>query len=258
MKFIAQILFIVALFMAALTAQASVAVSVGKEIFEQGAKVFTKIIVRGGTEEVTEQAARRTLQVAIKKSPQVAELAREMGEDSLLYVLRSPAARKLVLRHGDDAAEALLRHGKVGEELMEFAPGAAKSIKNLSVEQVRRLVALKRAGKITVDTVCEVAGWASRHPGTALLISAYILSPNVRAAVGALLDAVDTIVSVAAEHPYGTILLAAVLCFLVWLFRAEIKAGILAVFTFPFRLFRKRCAPANSPASGNTESEISK
>ena len=98
------------------------------EVVEQGVKTLTKLILREGVEETTEQAARQAVRVAAKQSPEFARLAREVGEEALVKVLNSPAAHKLVGKYGDDATEILLKHGKMGGELLEYAPGAAKSI----------------------------------------------------------------------------------------------------------------------------------
>ena len=213
-------------------AQANVVTSAGRgavAVVEQGVKILTKLMLREGAEETTEQVARQAVRAAVKRSPEFARMAREVGEDALVQVLKSPAARKLVGKYGDDATVILLKHGKMGGELLEFAPDAAKSIKNLPPEWLRRFSDWKDVGKLTKEMATQVIQWAGRHPVIAGVAGAYILSPRFRAVVGGALD-----------HPITTIIIILVVAFPLWYFKPEIKAGLAWILLWPFRWLRKK------------------
>ena len=226
-------------------AQANVMTSAGRgalEVVEQGVKTLTKLMLREGVEETTEQAARRAVRAAAKQSPEFARLAREVGEEALVKVLNSPAARKLVEKYGDDATEILLKHGKMGGELLEYAPSAAKSIKNLSPEWLRRFSNWKDVGKLTQETATQVIQWAERHPVIAGVAGAYILSPRFRSVVGGALDVADSTLNLAASHPTTSIIIVLIVAFLLWYFKPEIKAGLAWILLWPLRWLRKKKA----------------
>lgn len=226
-------------------AQANVVTSAGRgavEVVEQGIKTLTKLMLREGVEETTEQAARRAVRAAARQSLEFARLAREVGEEALVKVLNSPAARKLVEKYGDDATEILLKHGKMGGELLEYAPSAAKSIKNLSPEWLRRFSNWKDVGKLTQETATHVIQWAEKHPVVAGIVGAYILSPRFRAVVGGALDVADSTLNLAAGHPMTTIIIILVVAFLLWYFKPEIKAGLAWILLWPFRWLRRKKA----------------
>lgn len=224
-------------------AQANVMTSAGRgalEVVEQGVKTLTKLMLREGVEETTEQAARQAVRAAAKQSPEFARLAREVGEEALVKILNSPAARKLVGKYGDDATEILLKHGKMGGELLEYAPGAAKSIKNLPPEWLRRFSDWKDVGKLTKETTAQVIQWVERHPVVAGVAGAYILSPRFRAVVGGVRDLADATLDFAAGHPITTIIIILVVAFLLWYFKQEIKAGLAWILLWPFRCLRRK------------------
>ncbi len=222
--------------------QANVMTSAGRgalEVVEQGARTLTKLMLREGAEETTEQAARQAVRAAAKKSPEFARMAREVGEEALVQVLKSPAARKLVEKYGDDATVILLKHGKMGGELLEFAPAAAKSIKNLPPEWLRRFSDWKDVGKLTKETATQVIQWAGRHPVIAGVAGAYILSPRFRTVVGGALDVADSTLNLAASHPITSIIIVLIVAFFLWYFKTEIKAGLAWILLWPFRWLRK-------------------
>lgn len=223
-------------------AQANVVTSAGRgavEVVEQGVKTLTKLMLREGIEETTEQAARQAVRAAAKQSPEFARLAREVGEEALVKVLNSPAARKLVGKYGDDATEILLKHGKMGGELLEYAPGAAKSIKNLSPKRLRQFSDWKDVDKLTKETATQVIQWAGRHPVIAGVAGAYILSPRFRTVVGGALDVADSTLNLAASHPITSIIIVLLVAFFLWYFKTEIKAGLAWFLLWPFRWLRK-------------------
>lgn len=123
MKTIAKTWMVCLMLAASLTAQANVITSVGKETLEQASKVLTKVVLREGAGETGEQAARQAVRAAAKDSPQLAKVVGEVGEDALVHIVRSPHALRLITAYGDDATEIILKHGKIGEELLEFARG---------------------------------------------------------------------------------------------------------------------------------------
>lgn len=222
--------------------QANAVTSAGKEVVEQGIKVFAKFIIRQGSEEIPEVTARQALRAAVKKSPELARVVREVGEDALVQVLKSPTARKLVGKYGDDATEIILKHGKMGEELLEYAPEAAKSIRNLPLKNFRQVSALKNAGRMSKETATQVIQWVEKHPVVAGIAGAYILSPRFRSVVGGALDVVDSTLNLAASHPITSIIIVLIVAFFLWYFKTEIKAGLAWILLWPLRWLRRKKA----------------
>lgn len=251
MKTMAKIGMVCLMLAASLTAQANVITSIGKETLEQTSKVLTKVVLREGAEEAGEQAVR----AAVKKSPRLAKIAKEVGEDTLVHRLSSPNARKLIdaygddaieliAKHGDDAAAIMQKHGKMGGELLELVPSEAKSISGLSKDVVREVMSLKQAGTVTGIAFIETVKWCGKHPVAASFMGAWIASPGFRALVGALCDMGMAAADFAQQHPYTAAIIALVLLGLVIVFKKEIKAGLLALLLLPLRLLRwafKKC-----------------
>eukprot|EP00456_Euglypha_rotunda_P031633 TRINITY_DN245_c0_g1_i3.p1 TRINITY_DN245_c0_g1~~TRINITY_DN245_c0_g1_i3.p1 ORF type:complete len:300 (-),score=54.01 TRINITY_DN245_c0_g1_i3:612-1412(-) len=69
-----------------------------------------------------------------------------------------PSSLKLISKFGDDGADALLRHGTVGEQLIgEFAEGGVKALNQVTAQNGRRLAMLAGDGVVKpqlIDVVC--------------------------------------------------------------------------------------------------------
>lgn len=220
---------------ASMAAQTDVITGAGKQALDQ----TVKAVLRDGAKESSKQSAKQAVRAAAKESPQLSKIVKEGGEDALADILGAPGTRKLIATHGDVATVIALKHGKQGCELQEFAPAAARSISKLSREQIRTIVALKRAGKITAVSAVGVIEWCRSHPWAASLIGAYVASPAFRACVGSLCDIFNSCLYFVAQHPVISIVIALILIALIFLFNEAIKDCIIAIFSFPKRLLRK-------------------
>jgi hypothetical protein len=124
----------------------------GKEVAEEGverlAVKMTQLAAKHGDDVVV---------AAFKKvGPRAGRIASEAGEhggvalrllaqhgDDALPVVAKAASLKAVAHYGDDAATALIKHGPVGEELLErFAQEGAEALAKVTPQNGRRLAML--------------------------------------------------------------------------------------------------------------------
>jgi hypothetical protein len=139
----------------------------GKEVAEEGLeKLSTKmagLAAKHGDEVVS---------VAFSKvGPRAGKLASEAGEqadvalrmlarhgDEGISLVTRPASLKMISQFGDDGAEALLRHGAVGEQLIgEFAEGGVKALNKVTAQNGRRLAMLAGDNALKpqlIDVIC--------------------------------------------------------------------------------------------------------
>ena len=68
---------------------------VGKEVIKQGVKILCRNVVKETSEELSESAAKKLVREAMKHSDDVAKLAKEFGEEGLVQIVKSPAARRM-------------------------------------------------------------------------------------------------------------------------------------------------------------------
>ncbi len=97
--------------MSGYTAQAAVA--------SEALEFLFKRIARAGA-----SATRSLVSEAAEKSPVVARLVRQYGEESLVTLARTPGRVRIVEQLGDNAAEALLKHGGIAEDALRRCPDA--------------------------------------------------------------------------------------------------------------------------------------
>jgi hypothetical protein len=130
----------IALLLAASPAQAGVMTKTMREAVEFAAKKFGREVAEEGAERMAGKmmrlAARHgddVVATALKKvGPRAGKIATEAGEhggvalrllakhgDDAIPVVTRAAALKAVAHYGDDAARALLKHGQIGETLVE-------------------------------------------------------------------------------------------------------------------------------------------
>ncbi len=171
----------VAIFVAAvLLATGVVRADVASKLFQETAEL---LIRRGGKElagESVETLAKKMTALAGRHSddivaaafkrvgPRAARIASEAGEhsgvalkllargDDAIRIASRPKALQLVARIGDDAIEPLIRHGDIGERLIEkFGSDGAEALGRLSEQNVRRLAMLvqEQGDKVTPGLV---------------------------------------------------------------------------------------------------------
>ncbi len=137
----------------------------GKEVAEEGierlSKRMSQLAVQHG-DEVVSAAFRRVGPVAGRVAQEAAEnsgialrLLGRYGDDAVELAVK-PRSLKLIAQYGDDAAESLVRHGTVGEGLVEtFAESGAKALAKVTPQSGRR-IAMLASDKAIQDPVMDV------------------------------------------------------------------------------------------------------
>lgn len=189
---------------------AKTVVKSGWEVMESGVKYIVKSATRETSEEVSEAAAKKIVREAVKHSDDVAKIAKEFGEEGLVMIAKSPAARTLCQEAGEDATVAILKHGNLGVELMtktskNSLPDIAAALRSMEKPAARRLTStIREMG----DKAGDALSWVARHPkiAGAGALGAYILvTPSLR-----------TTLATAIEHPYATAVILIILAILIW------------------------------------------
>ena len=181
-----------------------------REVVEFAAKRFGREVAEEGVERLTSRVASlaakhgdEVVSAAIRKvGPKAGRLASEAGEhsdvalrlltrhgDQAVGLVQRKGSLQLISRFGDDGAEALLRHGMVGEKVIgQFAEGGAKALAKVSPQNGRRLVMLADEGLMKpqlMDIVsrhgeraCEFI-WEQKAPlAVAATMAAFIANPE--------------------------------------------------------------------------------
>lgn len=208
----------------------------GKEVAEETvetlASKMTGLAARHGDDVVA--AAFR------KVGPQAARVASEAGEhsgtalrllgkhgDDALRLASRPKALQLAAKFGDDVADPLIRHGQIGEELVEkFGSEGAAALGRLSPQSGRRLAMLvqEHGEKVTPGLVSVfakhgsadvIADFVWRNKGSLFIggaMAAFLAAPepfmNAAETVAskALDSAVQPVVAEAAsQFPWGVV-----------------------------------------------------
>ncbi|MGB9690149.1 hypothetical protein [Thermogutta sp.] len=123
----------------------------------------------------------------------VLKLAARYG-DNAMWLVRSPKRLAIFVKYGDEAAEALVRHGSVVEPLIEqYGPRMSRAATQLSSQNVRRLAMLDREGILQkmphreeiLDVIArygdKAADWVWRNKGALLVTSvaaAFVANPE--------------------------------------------------------------------------------
>src|SRR5579862_4146397 len=141
---------------------------VGSKVIKETAELLVRKGGKEVAEETVETLARKMTQLAARHGddlvatafkrvgPRAARIAGEAGEhgsvalrllsrhgDDAVRIATRPKALQLAAKFGDDVAEPLIRHGKIGEELIErFGADGAKALGKLSEQNARRLAML--------------------------------------------------------------------------------------------------------------------
>lgn len=68
------------------------------------------------------EVAEKLIKEATKKSPTVARLVEQYGDDAIITLSKHPQRIKIVESLGDDAAEAMLKHANIAEEALKLCP----------------------------------------------------------------------------------------------------------------------------------------
>lgn len=129
----------------------------GREAAEQGVETLTT-----KTESLALKHGDDAYRAIEKVGPRAFQLADEAGEqggaavklmarhgDSAAWVVRQPERLALASRLGDDAAEAMIRHGEIAEPLLKsLGEPAAGALARVSSQNARRLAMMADDGEL--------------------------------------------------------------------------------------------------------------
>jgi hypothetical protein len=218
---------LIACCLALVASQASAgARSIGlSEALEFMAKKFGKEVAEEGVEKVTTRMTQlaakhgdEVVSTALRKvGPRVGQVATDAGEhsglalklladhgDEALSVAGRPAALNAIAQHGESAAAALIKHGPVGETIVErFALPGAEALVKVTPQNGRRIAMMAATGEmkpelVTVitkhgDTACEFI-WRNKKALTvAATLGAFVHDPS------GFLDGTNKLVETAAD-----------------------------------------------------------
>ena len=163
---------------------------IAKEVVEQLAKKFSKEVSEEGLEKLTakvqsvlartgdegieaiEKVGPRAVKLLESSGDEIASAAKLLAKhgDEAIEVLDSPVRRGLLATLGDDAAEALVKHGVVAEKILTASGApAARALTNLSSQNARRLVMLSDdAATAKIASSPDVLGVLTRYGDKAM------------------------------------------------------------------------------------------
>lgn len=201
---------LVALAAAPVHVHASIASKAVGEALEYAGRKFAKEVAEEGAERLASKMVKLAaahgddvVAAAVKKvGPRAARVATEAGEhsgtalrlmakhgNSALPIVTKATSLKAVAHFGDDACEAIIKHGAVGEELLEkFSTTGAKALSKVTPRNARRMLMLMAEGQLREELVSVVAhhgdvacDWIWRNRGALTLagaLTAFVRSPE--------------------------------------------------------------------------------
>lgn len=159
-------------------AEAGVRSKAVQEAFEYVSKKFGREVAEEGVEQLSTKMMRLAsrhgddvVTAAFRRvGPRAGKLASEAGEhgglalkllskhgDNAIALVSKPSALSAVASFGDDAAEALIRHGSVGETLVTtFAREGAEALAKVTPQNGRRLAMLAADGTLKPELMSVV------------------------------------------------------------------------------------------------------
>ena len=146
----------------------------GKEAAEETVESLTRrlerLVLRHGDEvlEAVEKGGFRALfalEKTAERSPQLVKLLIRYGDEAV-WIVERPRSTAIFLKHGDDAARALIKHGEIAEPVIEqLGQPAAKTLANLSNQQARRLAIMANNGDLAkIGRTTELLEVVTKHP----------------------------------------------------------------------------------------------
>ena len=233
----------------------------GKEVAEDGAEKLsskmTQLAAKHGDDVVgaaLKKVGPRAGQVAVDAGEHgglALKLLAEHGDDALSVVAKKTSLNT-VARYGDTAASALIKHGAVGESIVEqFALPGAQALMKVTPQNGRRMAMMAAKGEMNPelmavitkhgDSACEFIWRQKKSLAVAATLTAFVSDPagfldGTQKLVGTVADSTVKPLAqipntVAGEIARGTnwtllaVLGAAVLCGVGW-FRYAIAGGI--------------------------------
>lgn len=233
-------------------AQGGVLSSAAREAMER----IAREVAQESTEAAAKKTARELLEKAARSIPEIAEYVKKFGDDAY-YLVEKPARVELCAQFGDDAAEALVKNGRVAEEMLTRFPTqeCAAGMKNLSREEARELSSLLESGKVDSSKIDDFWRFVSRHPkfsmASAAAVTGLVVAPGI---ITETIRLVGTMI----EHPVASVFVLLLLASLIWGAWTWLKKRFprlaLGLLKFPKWLAQKLL----SLCSRNQESHIDK
>ncbi|MBX9656750.1 hypothetical protein K2Y11_24290, partial [bacterium] len=166
------------------SADGSVAGKVVQEAIEFVSKKFGKEVAKEGLETLAGKMSRLAARhgddlvaSAFKKvGPRAGQIASEAGEhggvalrllskhgDEAIALAVNGKSLATVARYGDDAALALVKHGKVGEKLIEgYGQSGVQALTRITAQNGRRMAMLAAEGSLQPSLVSVIAAHGDR------------------------------------------------------------------------------------------------
>ena len=130
----------------------------GKEVAEEGSEVLTRkvesLLVKYGDEvgEAVRKVGPRSIQLlddaAAEGVQQSARLLAKHGDEAI-WVVGNQSRRAIAAKLGDDAAEAMIKHGEIAEPVLEMAgQSAAAALRNVSTKSGRQIKMMMDQGDL--------------------------------------------------------------------------------------------------------------
>lgn len=130
----------------------------GKEVAEEGSEVFTQkvesLLVKYGDDvaDAVRKVGPRSVQLldnaAAEGVEQSARLLAKHGDEAI-WVVGNQGRRALASKLGDDAAEAMIKHGEIAEPVLEMAgKSAAAALRNVSTKSGRQIKMMMDEGEL--------------------------------------------------------------------------------------------------------------
>lgn len=121
----------------------------GKEVAEEGSEILTRkvenLLVKYGDDvaEAVRKVGPRSVQLLDNATAegveQSARLLAKHGDDAI-WVVANQSRRTIASKFGDDAAEAMIKHGEIAEPILELAgKSGAAALRNVSTKGGRQL-----------------------------------------------------------------------------------------------------------------------
>ncbi|MEQ1828056.1 MAG: hypothetical protein ABL921_18995 [Pirellula sp.] len=129
----------------------------GKEIAEEGSEVLSRkvesFLLRYGDDgaEALRKVGPRSIQLLDNAATEGAQSARLLAKygDEAVWVVGDQGRRKLVAQLGDDAAEAMIKHGEIAEPVLHSAgKSAATAMRTVSSQNARRIAMMAKDGEL--------------------------------------------------------------------------------------------------------------
>ncbi len=151
----------------------------GKEVAEEGSEVLTRkvesLLVKYGDEvaEAVRKVGPRSIQLlddaGAEGVQQSVRLLAKHGDEAI-WVVGNQSRRAIAAKLGDDAAEAMIKHGEIAEPVLELAgQSAAAALRNVSTKSGRQIKMMIDQGELVkIGRTSEVLNVVGKYGDNAM------------------------------------------------------------------------------------------